>query len=437
MELYSETNLVREKGSIDLTTIALVCIVGLSFLLHLFTTVFSGYAYALLVFGFTILFIFSKEAAYKVGRNNKLLFVWMLAVAVMAVSFFRSQRSNGALLDVIVFACGFLLLLFCTEREEVYARCFTVIKVLAVFFAAGIWIQRFLAPVYRAVLAVFPTGYGAALRAGEPTGFTLNSGYSAGYIIAGILVVLSQYYRYSRFRKRDIVLCLFLFAALIMTGKRGPLVFLIVAAVCCLLAPLKRENKARRYLCILLLVVVAGFVFWALKDELSAIPAFEKIYGAAEGLAGGEDISTGRSKLYGWAIELFTRNPVMGIGWGRYRTTTIGNVTVAKELETHDIYLQLLAEDGIIGFAVFIVLFVIFWNTTRIAYPKCLRENEVQDAGWKHLLFFAFAYQTYFLLYGLTGNPLYDPHFQIMYIFSCMIPLAYRSQEKQDCRRLS
>ena len=137
-----------------------------------------------------------------------------------------------------------------------------------------------------------------------------------------------------------------------------------------------------------------------------------------------QDVSTSRFELYAWAWKLFREHPLFGIGWGMYRTTVVGNVTFRAVLDTHNIYLQLLAETGLIGFLVFVTLFLYMWIKTKNAYLECLQKYP--QSIWKMAISFSLLYQTFFLLYGLTGNTLYDQHNQILYMISCSILASYR-----------
>lgn len=420
---HSKPPKLNNRYAVDMSALGLALIIVLSFLLHLFTRMFSGYAYAILLAAFTMICVVSNRKT--VIRGNWLTQAWFFAAAMIVFSFLHSQRSNGALLDIIVFTCGLLLIVFNSGDENEYLRCLPVIKVLAIFFAAGVLLQVFVPPLYRLIIAFFPSAYRTALVSGERSGFTLNTGYSAGYIIAGLIAMLSGTAGAKRLSPKDAIMPLLLLAALVLTGKRGPTVFLVATVILCYLAPVSGSRKFKRYWKLFLLGVAGLLFLWMFRDALASIPIIGRTFDSIKAYGEGEDVTSGRSRLYVWALELFRKNPLFGIGWGRFRTTVVGNVTVAKELETHDIYLQLLAETGITGFIVFVSTFLLFWNTTRIAYCDCVRKNDPDTTGWRQLLLFSFAYQTYFLFYGLTGNPLYDPHFQIMYLFSCLIIAAY------------
>lgn len=404
-----------------LHSVAILLIVSMAFTLHFFVAVFSGYIYTALLLLFTGASVLFKRTM--VIKRSNLIAVWMMAVTVLAVSFLHSHRSNGAFLDLTIFVCGLLLLVFAYENAFEYLWCIAAIKAYALFFALGVILQYFLPAVYRAFLRAFPVAYANSLYDMRSLGFTQNAGYSAGYIVIGILAAFSDIYPRKKIRFKNFIFPLFLFLAVALTGKRGPVMFLILTIVFCYLVPVKGVKKVQRYWKIFLVVFVVVIVLWFFRDALSYIPIIGRLLDSFAKVADGEDISSGRTRLYLWAIKLFIENPLFGIGWGNFRTSVVGNVTLATELETHNIYLQLLCETGIIGFLGFILLFFTFWKTTRDAYMECIQN--VNLIKWRNPLYYSFAYQTYFLLYGLTGNPLYDPFFQIMFVFSCVITVSF------------
>ncbi|HEY6249773.1 MAG TPA: O-antigen ligase family protein, partial [Candidatus Angelobacter sp.] len=68
--------------------------------------------------------------------------------------------------------------------------------------------------------------------------------------------------------------------------------------------------------------------------------------------------STSRLALWGTAGVMFLQHPVLGVGYGNYRSLYndyLPGVT-PNQLDAHNIYLQFLAETGIIGFVAFFVL---------------------------------------------------------------------------------
>jgi len=146
-------------------------------------------------------------------------------------------------------------------------------------------------------------------------------------------------------------------------------------------------------------------------------------------LAADADISSGRSGLYNQAWKLFLANPWFGIGRGNFRYTLIGTVTVNTAMEVHNVYLQLLCEIGILGFLLVIIPVVAMFVQTLLAIRRLKAEDK---KAWFPLLSYSLAYQVFFLLYGLTGNPFFDPIFLMMYFFSGAITTAYLRFCKQE-----
>ena len=420
----------KQKLGAALSQGGILAYVFLAFTLPLFTRSFSGYLYAGLLLASTLLYAFAEKKL--VRRINKYALLWLFVVCVMVISFLSSQRSNGAFLDVLVFFCGLILVLLYSDKEDVYKYIILAIQILAIFYGVGILLRHFAPPVYRAALNIFPSSYRLTLLAfrGEG-GFATNRGYTAGYIIAGVLATLADS---SIPRRRPIVnllkdcgILLFLLFALAMTGKRGPIIFCVITVFYCYTAPAQYLQKLKRYWKIFLLVGAVAVIFEVYSETFSSLPIVQRAVDTITRYNRGEDYSSGRFRLYAWAWKLFQRNPWLGIGWGAYRATTAGNATLARPMEAHNIYLQLLCENGIIGFVCFIALFLVFWNSTRLAYCQCRQHPPSKPNAWTGLVYFSFAYQTFFLMYGVTGNPLYDSFFQMMYILSCMILVAYRS----------
>jgi O-antigen ligase len=85
--------------------------------------------------------------------------------------------------------------------------------------------------------------------------------------------------------------------------------------------------------------------------------------------------------------------------------------------------LQLLSEAGIVGFVIYISWIL---NSVYISYITC--KNAVRmnvDVKDKKIIFFSLAFQIFFILYGVTGNPLYESMMFIPYFTAGGITLFY------------
>ena len=132
-------------------------------------------------------------------------------------------------------------------------------------------------------------------------------------------------------------------------------------------------------------VVVIGLIVLAFSDPIDRIREFSNandIAGASAATGGGHVFSTsgtGRSQFWGQAIDAFESEPVIGIGAGNYELWwnqhhTINVITI----DAHSLYLQTLAELGIVG----ILLLLGFLGTALYAgWRAVARRPDVGEAG--------------------------------------------------------
>lgn len=88
----------------------------------------------------------------------------------------------------------------------------------------------------------------------------------------------------------------------------------------------------------------------------------------------------------------------------------------------HNIYLELLAETGIIGFSIFVIsavssVIITFKNIQLLNYDE-------EYNAYRPVLVTSFAIQIFCLIYGLTGNMIYDRTFHF-YIICVAASLAF------------
>lgn len=434
--MKKENALMPKQHIVKLPQLALCAYVCMAFLLHLFTSQLSGTAYCLTLAFLVIVFVVTKPVIL-FGMPRSYLFAWIAALAVLVYNYIFRLRHAVVLIDASVLMLGFLIILFFSKDSALYTETFSVIKFMALFFAVGVLIQGLLPSVYRVIIRVFPSNLQASLSnnlsdTGKLQGFTTNPGFAAGYIVSGIFAFLSFTLRDKRGLRRKFIPIFLLTIALILTGKRGHFLFMVITIAIVRILPERGTKQLKKMWSGLMIALAAVVLFFLFQDALAQISLIRRYIVTVQGLLSGEDVSSGRYRLTAWALHLFQENPVVGIGWSVFRTTTAGNATVKKLLDTHNVYLQLLCETGIIGFTVFASVFLLSWNLARNGYCACIRSNDPRLLKWAPVLLFSFSFQTFFLLYSLSGNPLYDQFYQILYALSCSIAVAYNYVSKRS-----
>lgn len=371
-------------------------------------------------------------------KFDLLALCWIPAVVFIGFSSFSGGLAIKEILDVLTYVVCAFFVLFCGESETIFQRAFKVIKVFAIYYAATVWIQFLLPPVYNLYLGILPEEVSENLLKlqnfdSSYAGFSTNAGFTAGHIVAGIILIFSKRYNQSFKRpKTDWFIILFLVASLLVTGKRTHL--LAAIAVICLIYVISASGKKRiSHLKRLAVVAAAGAgLLMLMLIFFRFIPVVDRLAETIIGLFNGEDITSGRAKLYDFAWDLFLKNPVFGIGWDQYHLNTIGTVTLMTELDVHNIYLQMLAELGLVGFLLIITPMVF----TLIATFKQLNKRQAfinRSTMWESALLFSLGYQIFFFIYGITGNPLYDYNYIIFYFFACAICVVSKRNMLGNC----
>jgi O-antigen ligase len=146
-------------------------------------------------------------------------------------------------------------------------------------------------------------------------------------------------------------------AALYFTGSRGGLIAyagMMLIAICFL--------KPRR--------VALLQVFVSLVLAAGLVLSLQERGGEARLQEVDEFTQESRLALWGAAGMMFLGHPVLGVGYGNYRSLYGDYIPGARpdDLDAHNLYLQFLAETGIIGFLIFCVLMAMFaWNALKLA----------------------------------------------------------------------
>lgn len=141
--------------------------------------------------------------------------------------------------------------------------------------------------------------------------------------------------------------------ALLMTVSRGAIVGLLAALI---LAPLLIGAR-RRLTALMLIVLVAGC---GVTYVFGAMPQVDR-----DRIVHPDTTGSGRTDLWKVGLRMVKDKPVLGVGAGNYANSTIhylfepgtirrSDYIVDRPLVAHNVYLQVLAELGVVGLALFL-----------------------------------------------------------------------------------
>jgi O-antigen ligase len=306
------------------------------------------------------------------GKLEWVLLATLVLYALQAVySTDRGKAAENLAFFYIPFALLLVLLRDVRWRRELLLRCLGVAVALAVVFAGIGFVEYarkelFLNP--KVVAANQFDNY-----------FRVNSLFFDpniyGRFLALVMIALTALVLWRR-NARDVWLAaavlLWLLAGLVTSFSQSSIAALLLG-----LAVLAAYRWSVRWA----LYVAGALIVFALAVALAA-PA--SLHFGLKGSGGSaNNATTGRAKLIEGGLELFAKRPLQGYGSGSFQTeyerhskTTAENATSAS----HTIPITVAAEQGIVGFALYVVLLVLAFlvlfrgagrSPPRIAIAAC------------------------------------------------------------------
>ena len=252
-------------------------------------------------------------------------------------------------------------------------------------------------------------------------GITPHYSTNAMYLAIGAGVALANYICLQN-KKKNLICLVLMLIALLLTGKRAHILFgaVIFVIVFYITSP-KKPGRLFKTICFALAGI---FVFYI---AFQFIPALGVVVSRFSNGMEGSDITNGRAMQVALAMEYFNKNKLLGIGWDGFLHSYVNPSGVA--LNVHCVYAQLLCETGVIGFTTF-VLFFIYEIVKAIRLLSYYADRQENNEEYRNVYVAVFV-ELFFLLYCITGNPLYDIQLFFPYMFSCAIVEAYMLKEKR------
>ena len=247
-------------------------------------------------------------------------------------------------------------------------------------------------------------------------GITNQIGRNAFYITIGISILYSQLVMSDwKSNKFKYAIFLLLLLPLLLTGKRGHLLanLMTIIFVSAIYAKYRNKGFFRETVKIAFALALVIFVL-ALIFPGAAAPFMRFI------ARQGGDQTSGRLVLFSSAFDLFKQKPILGWGPGVFSNLFgMGN---------HNVYLQLLSENGLVGFTLFVSMLLFNLSTTLRKLKFNIKNNcFLQNNTY---LFFSLYVQVFYLIYGMIGNPLNDGFILIIYLIAASIPYTMKTKEK-------
>lgn len=397
----------------------------------LIISVFGLSLYVMIALGVIALwFVFEKV------NINRISMISLLMLGMLFFIVYRNANFERLFFSYQIIEYVIMMLLCCAvfDDEGWISSYFNILIALYVFYAVmTIWCASSPDFYYSAVLPFFPENSGRLsnwYQQGCNAGFTSHYSTNGMFMANAFIITFCSFFvaKKNQMKAFKILSVLFL-VALLLTGKRGPLIFSVAAIYIALYQYMSNKPRKRivQLFGVTLMIVCVGTIIISLFPELSI--GLSRLLDVGES----EDITNGRSLFWEYAFILFADNPIIGVGWKQYSKTMQEYTHYDKAADVHNIYIQLLCETGIIGFVIFVAFFVFMFVTAMKTLRYIRFNSEKFSYKDQYYMVLSVALQSYFLLYGFTGNPLYDAMVFIPYFLACAIALHY----KRKIRRIS
>ena len=326
------------------------------------------------------------------------------------------------------FCCLSLILIAVNEKitsivpQKLFVFC-------GLYGIVGIWVQMFFPQFYFSyinplfikadLLENWIDAYGFS-------GFTYQLDTTAFFIMYFEAIWLYHYKKRVKGWLYWIILILSVLS-IFLTGKRSISVIAVITPILVYVLSLRKQGRTTIY------AIIFGLIGFLLVEYFISNSSYfsdnlflRRFSDTVESARLGGDIESGREDLRAMAVKAWLSKPIFGIGLANYQTVT-GAYT-----DVHNAYLQVLCEQGVVGFTLWIIPLLL----CPIYTFKALRRSSGGSIENQWLKFSLFL-QIQFILYGFTGNPMSNSDRFIMYFLSIAVlaEMRYKLYRSNSNRR--
>lgn len=263
-------------------------------------------------------------------------------------------------------------------------------------------------------------------NAGYKSGLTTHYSTNGMVLALGLVCCFSLLLQHRAKLRWKIIFAVILFA-LLLTTKRAHFVFGVAACV----AAYAFWNSNKSFSTTYKIVLAAAVALLLLYFASFYVPDLVEVFGRIAVLED-DDSFGGRAAYYQICLNLWESNPLFGCGWDGFtdalyrsgisdltRLYQQGNLTQ----DAHNVFFQILAEEGLVGLAFFLAA---SGCSLVVAIRLLIKSNKKSVSNWAYRSACAgsIAIQSFFLMYCITGNPLYTQMEYIPYLLALVIPFA-------------
>lgn len=298
-----------------------------------------------------------------------------------------------------------IFILMISIRDDFWHNLMKWVVIFSNVVAASIFLEA-LSPgifikLFGWILALPANALSSAMK-GEYTGILGGNQQAAVFLNIGIAVHIAYCYANRKLDKKSVMYIFVYLIAIILTSKR---MLTVIPVVLFLLYYFMSttKNKYTKFFLIAFVLFIILYIGINLSPEYS-----DKILGYFSG-EDESDLLSGRGAFWIGCVAMFAEKPVNGYGLASFNGEYFARTHYLFKgspwvYHAHNIYYQMLAELGIIGFGLFVL------QALKVI-PKIYKFNKEKwnlEKEQRQILFWSMSIVIIFLIYGLTGNVLYN-----------------------------
>lgn len=331
--------------------------------------------------------------------------IWIVCYAIIVMSYTYSIYKPSTLYYIIYFGilmlCKLILEKNC-EWAELFLKVLTLFCGIHLFFSL---VNLVNSNIIRNINQIFMNGqqlqnFDIWIKLGAKIGIHSDPSMMAYIAAIAIGIAFSKIATKENKKIWILYLCISVISLLITT-KRGLILAVLVAIA---FTSLARGNINKKISNILKLLIGISMVYIIIQES----NIFNGIFNRFDNLDSNNYLS-GRTELYEKELAKIKEN--IFVGNGAFTTNKFLN-----GYDGHNIYIQMLLEYGIIGTLIFCFMFL----NNIIIVLNLLKNEQYINAN----LYFCLYVQILFLVYGISGNPLYNFYMFNIYVMTSALILV-------------
>ena len=352
--------------------------------------------------------------------------LWLLFYFVTLLES-RNANMRVYINDLGISLSAWLVCATAAQRDYDSTRAVKCIRVTGMIAALSVVLENtvhlftgLLSPLY--ISKAFELTRGGGLGGGL---FPYSS-YAGCFIVPGLAALIIQEENRTKNRRFYIETAVYLLS-LVLIRKRGFILDIVLGSLFLWYLDILGQGKivirgnksTKRLISVVAFLMLLFAVYHSVPFIREALDSFLAKFYEEDG-----DFS-GRGSLYALAFSIFRGNMLTGIGWGQFRALSQGVFYYAstKTYEVHNVYLQLLCENGIVGLLAFLLATGRLLLYSSRKYIMLIFKREAVAERRKAVKLAVFL-QVFFLTYCISGNPLYDYNFAVTYFIGVLLAFA-------------